>query len=146
MYLQLTITYINHFNSRSVYNSFSLWLCICFLTSQWPTPPPSLSLSLRLSFALILLIFSTFSHSLIYHVILDSLDRYRDIDCEDRNCYIFLAGHFPWLYWPAGEIYICLINAFRPFEDCMHFLLDFSFLLEFFFRPYFFSSLRMLFS
>ena len=43
----------------------------------------------------------------------------RDIDCEDRNCYIFLACHFPVLYSPAGEMNIFLISECHPLEDCM---------------------------
>ena len=36
-----------------------------------------------------------------------------------RIAIVILAGHFRWLYSPAGEMNIFLINACRPLEDCM---------------------------
>ena len=45
----------------------------------------------------------------------------RDTNCEDPNCYIFLAGYIflADYIFPAGEMNIFLINACRPLEDCM---------------------------
>ena len=45
----------------------------------------------------------------------------RDINCEDPNCYILLAGYIFLATYilPADEMNIFVINACRPLEDCM---------------------------